>query len=92
MVSDAESGAPEWSARVDLWRSVATNGRQDAAVAWLRMLMADREPTAAAAAAVALARWQKPREREEIAVPAALSAPGKCCPGMLFQEILMRLQ
>lgn len=62
VVSDAESGAPEWSARADLWRSAATNRRQDEAVAWLRMLMADREPTAAAAAAVALARWQKPRE------------------------------
>jgi hypothetical protein len=80
VVSDAESGAPEWSARVDLWRSVATNGRQDAAVAWLRMLMADREPTAAAAAAVALARWQKPREREEIAVPGALECAREVLP------------
>jgi hypothetical protein len=72
VVSDAGAGPPEWSARADLWRSLATSGRQDEAVAWLRMLMADREPTAAAAAAVALARWQKPRGETEIAVPAAL--------------------
>ena len=79
VVSDAESGAPEWSARADLWRSAATNRRQDEAVAWLRMLMADREPTAAAAAAVALARWQKPRE-EEIGVPAALACAREVLP------------
>ena len=80
VVSDAEAGAPEWSARVDLWRSLATSGRQDEAMAWLRMLMADREPTAAAAAAVALARWQKPREEIEIAVPAALECAREVLP------------
>jgi hypothetical protein len=57
-----ESGDPQWSARVDLWRSVATDRRQEDAVAWLRLLMSDREPTAAAAAAVALAKWQRPKE------------------------------
>lgn len=78
VVSDAATGAPEWSARADLWRSVATSRRQDEAVAWLRMLMADREPTAAAA--VALARWQKPREETEIGVPAALECAREVLP------------
>lgn len=77
VVSDAESGVPQWSARVDLWRSVAASRRQDEAVAWLRLLMADREPTAAAAAAVALAKWQKPRD---ITVPAALSCAREILP------------
>jgi hypothetical protein len=81
VVSDAGAGPPEWSARADLWRSLATSGRQDEAVAWLRMLMADREPTAAAAAAVALARWQKPREETEIAIPAALECAREVLPG-----------
>jgi Alpha/beta hydrolase family len=80
VVSDAEAGVPEWSARVDLWRSLTDSRRQDEAVAWLRMLMADREPTAAAAAAVALARWQKPREETGIAVPAALDCAKEVLP------------
>jgi hypothetical protein len=71
VASGDESGDPQWSARVDLWRSVATYRRQEDAVAWLRLLMADREPIAAAAAAVALAKWQRPKEFE---VPTPLNS------------------
>lgn len=70
VVTDDQAGVPQWSARVDLWRAVATNGHQEDAVAWLRLLMADREPTAASAAAAALAKWQRPKD---IAIPAALN-------------------
>ncbi len=56
------------SARVDLWRLVAAEARQADAIAWLRMVMTDQEPTAAASAA--LARWQK---RQDIPVPTSLA-------------------
>lgn len=58
------------SARVDLWRVVAAEARQADAIAWLRMVMTDQEPTAAAAASAALARWQK---RQDIPVPSSLA-------------------
>ena len=58
------------SERVDLWRVVAAEARQADAIAWLRMVMTDQEPTAAAAASAALARWQK---RQDIAVPTSLT-------------------
>jgi pimeloyl-ACP methyl ester carboxylesterase len=58
------------SARVDLWRVVAAEARQADAIAWLRMVMTDQEPTAAAAASAALARWQK---RQDIPVPTSLA-------------------
>jgi hypothetical protein len=64
-----EPADEQWSARVDLWRSVAAYRRQEDAIAWLRVLMAGHEPTTAAAAAVALATWQRPRD---IPVPSAL--------------------
>lgn len=84
VVTEDESGDPQWSARVDLWQSVATYHRQEDAVAWLRMLMADREPTAAAAAAVALAKWQRPKE---FAVPAPLN----CARGVLASYASSRI-
>jgi hypothetical protein len=71
IVTEDEMGAPQLSARVDLWRSVAINESQEHAVAWLRLLMADREPTAASAAAAALWKWQRPRE-SSITVPTPL--------------------
>jgi pimeloyl-ACP methyl ester carboxylesterase len=58
------------SERVDLWRVVAAEARQADAIAWLRMVMTDQEPTAAAAASAALARWQK---RQDTAVPTSLT-------------------
>lgn len=69
--------SPEWSARVDLWRAIAAEARQEDAVAWLRLLMTDREPTAAAAAAVALAKWQRPKDQ---LVPVALSCAQEVLP------------
>jgi len=80
IATDNLFGAPQWSARVDLWRSVAADRHQEDAVAWLRLLMADQEPTAAAAAAVALAKWQHPRE-SDIAVPTALNSAREVLPG-----------
>jgi pimeloyl-ACP methyl ester carboxylesterase len=58
------------SARVDLWRVVAAQARQVDAIAWLRMVMTDQEPTAAAAAAAGLARWQR---RKDVQVPTPLA-------------------
>lgn len=72
-----DNQAPEWSARVDLWRTVAADARPEDAVAWLRMLMADREPTAAAAASAALARWQRPKDQ---VVPPALDCAKEALP------------
>ena len=72
-------GAPQWSARADLWRSVTADRHQADTVAWLRLLMADQEPTAAAAAAVALAKWQHPRE-SDISVPTALNSAREVLP------------
>jgi len=54
---------------VDLWRELAAEAGQAEAVAWLRMVLTDQEPTAAAAAAVALAKWQR---RKDVSVPVAL--------------------
>ncbi|HYV14852.1 MAG TPA: hypothetical protein VE972_02400 [Conexibacter sp.] len=61
--------AHDESARVALWQSVAADASRATAIAWLRVLMTDREPTAAAAAAAALAHWKRKRE---VSVPATL--------------------
>ncbi|MDQ2748867.1 MAG: hypothetical protein M3Y44_04975 [Actinomycetota bacterium] len=53
----AAAGAPELlPQRADIWPAVA-RGDRAACVAWLRMLMTDDEPVAAASAATALADW-----------------------------------
>ncbi|HKR48477.1 MAG TPA: hypothetical protein VJT72_02655, partial [Pseudonocardiaceae bacterium] len=68
-VATADDSEPLRSARVDLWREVAESGSQSAALAWLRMLMTDREPITAAAAASALSVW---RRTKDVPVPLAL--------------------
>lgn len=70
-VAEISDAAPAREQRVDLWRVVAAEASVPHAVAWLRMLMSDREPIAAAAAANALARW---RRNEPIQVPTGLAA------------------
>jgi pimeloyl-ACP methyl ester carboxylesterase len=70
IATSSDSYDQQRSARVDLWRVVAAEARQADAIAWLRMVMTDQEPTAAAAASAALARWQK---RQEFPVPTSLA-------------------
>jgi hypothetical protein len=53
--------------RTDLWPRVA-RGDRAACVAWLRLLMTDHEPVAAASAATALADWD---HEEDAPVPSA---------------------
>ncbi len=67
----ATTARPERSARVDLWREVRARQSPPEAVAWLRMLMTDREPIAAAAAAAGLSHWQPSKDTP---VPASLSS------------------
>jgi pimeloyl-ACP methyl ester carboxylesterase len=64
-----EGTEPERLARADLWRELSARPTAEGAVAWLRMLMTDREPVAAAAAAAALNGW---RRRTDVPVPAPL--------------------
>jgi hypothetical protein len=71
-IADTESDrSPERVARIDLWREVRTTRARSAAVAWLRMLMTDREPVAAAAAAAGLSHWNA---KEYVPVPASLTS------------------
>lgn len=71
---DGESG-PERVVRLDLWHDLATrSSSRGAAVAWLRMLMTDREPVAAAAAAAGLSHWVA---RKDMQVPVPLSSARK---------------
>lgn len=64
-------GEPERLGRVDLWRRLSVTPQRRNAIAWLRMLMTDREPVAAAASAVALSSWRRPQDS---AIPPALEA------------------
>lgn len=57
MVTSA--GSPERGARVDVWAQVASEPSPENSVAFLRLLMGDREPVAAAAAAAALSTWRR---------------------------------
>lgn len=56
------AGAPGRGARVDLWAQIASEPSPENSVAFLRLLMTDREPVAAAAAASALSSWRRTRE------------------------------
>ena len=73
-VATADDSEPLRSARVDLWREVAESASQSVALAWLRMLMTDHEPTAAVAAASALSAWKRTKN---VPVPAALETAKK---------------
>jgi hypothetical protein len=57
-----DDSSPGRSARVDLWRRVAADTNPAECVAWLRAVMTDREPIAAAAAANALSTWRRSAE------------------------------
>ena len=56
------AGSPERAARVDVWTQVAAEPTPENSVAFLRLLMTDREPVAAAAAAAALSSWRRSKE------------------------------
>ena len=53
--------APERDPRRAVWAQVASEPTPENAVAFLRMLMTDREPVASAAAAAALSHWRHDR-------------------------------
>jgi hypothetical protein len=70
------SDVPQWSARVDLWRSVAVSRRQDEAVAWRPRLQRSHSRSG---------------RRPGVLPSLTLSvAPGKYCLHTQNQEILMR--
>lgn len=68
-VRRAAGGRPAREERVALWAGAAT-GDPAVAMAWLRTLMADREPITSAAAAAALLGWQA-RSPDRVPLPLA---------------------
>jgi len=63
--------SPERAARVALWREITATNSHPEVVAWLRTLMTDREPIAAAAAAAGLSHWNA---KTDMPVPTPLSS------------------
>lgn len=67
----ASGGTPARTAREPLWRQVTETGDPATTIAWLRSVMTDDEPVAAAAAASALSNW---RRNPQFEVPESLEA------------------